>query len=791
MANIMEAKAIISAEDRTGAVFDKVTRRARELTRALQDVGKATKGMRMIDEGAARQEKTLERIAAGYRAVAVARTAASSPGLGGGAARDGWAAGELSHLREIQRVQRQIIADRRRMASLPSHATGGGVGGTPPRVSGGRPGRPGGAPGSPARTTTAPHGPTIAGAIAGGTATALSGKALHYAVSQGADAAAEDVKESFQGFTPEQIEHTNRKALDLSAKFPSVSALSIRKYQRTGTALTADYHHAEDLLEQMVRSRVMLGIGGNTEGADHDVETIVRAGEVLNKAQSAQILGPILNSFVKAKALYGETVQSDQFRDYAVRAKTSAVGLDDSFLSGIVPSLIQEVGGSTLGQSQATALGNVSRPRVRKDEILALRRGGLLDRHNRMINGDLARRNPYTYANTVIAESLKRQGVDVDAAQAGDQTARLAAQDKLAQMFPDRNAGFFWEKMILDRNKLSKNQAQYKHTAGTEGAEEASRRDPYTGASGVTTQIGNTIQALTSGPMKDAAPVLDATAKGIGKLNAALAKHPSAAKQAGIVGGAGVAAGGLSILGTLANLTAGEGMGPTSNLLRLLGAGAQGAGGFLAKRLIPGYLGWQVGSTLGRGASGLHDIAAGKYWNPADVEDVTSLRAEARELQAQIDNNRERSKSPETLEMINSPLQSRVAELRNRIRAGDEQFSSRWYDAEGGYGERGRIGDQGIRPSPGIPIPPARADAGPSIPGALPAAPVQAVLSGSADVKGEVAVRVEVFPSSLLESIVKAAQSAVVAGTLRPDTSGTSMPQYAKPALPSPVAGGT
>lgn len=397
---------------------------------------------------------------------------------------------------------------------------------------------------------------------------------------EGRLSATEDVKEQFQGFTPEQIEETRHKALDLSARFPSVSALKIREYQRKATSVTGSYHHAEDLMEDMVRARVMLGVGGKGEEGERDVETIVQAAEGLNRASSAAVLRPMLNAFVRAKALYGETVRADTFRDYTKQAGTSVVGLDDSYLTTVVPAMLQE--NAQWGVAQMTALGQMSRPVQKKAQIKALGSAGLLDKQHMLVGRTLARKNPYEYANTVLTSALQRAGIDLDKARdftnPEGQTHRLAVGDKLASWFPDRKASLFWEKQILDKTKIDRNAAQSKNVTGLEGAETALRQDPGTGFEALKSQVENLASVASSPLVKAAAPALAELASGIAQFTQTLQKHPEGTKQA--VGAAAVIGGATLpfIVGHSMKALAGDNSGIAASALRLGGGALTGLG---------------------------------------------------------------------------------------------------------------------------------------------------------------------------------------------------------------------
>lgn len=468
-------------------------------------------------------------------------------------------------------------------------------------------------------------------------------RGAHYVAEQGAAAASEDLREKLQGFTPEQIAETNKRAVDLSAQYPSVPALKIREYTRKATSVTGDYHHAGDLLEDMTRARVMLGVGkGGNEAAERDVETIVQAAEGLNRASSAETLRPILNAFVKAKALYGDTVRADTFRDYTKQAGTSVVGLDDSYLTGVVPAMLQE--NAQWGVAQMTALGQMSRPVQKKPVKKALAEAGLLGAGDRIKGGMLARKNPYEYANTILADALKGAGVDIDKARdftdPSGQGERLKIGDKLASWFPDRKASLFWEKQILDKTKIDRNVAQTKAATGLEGAPTVLKEDPYTGLGALSAQVGNFVSVLSAPAVKEAGANLGVLAGHIGgvtkKLTDATADNPEAAKQASI-GATTIGAGLLSYgAGSAAMRLAGGATGVLANGLRIGGTALQ-AGGAATTFGVPAlagvaggaYADWNLGGNEGAIGALRGGETSGEKLLRANAEAVRQRKAEA------------------------------------------------------------------------------------------------------------------------------------------------------------------
>jgi len=97
---------------------------------------------------------------------------------------------------------------------------------------------------------------------------------------------------------------------------------------------------------------------------------------------------------------------------------------------------------------------------------------------------------------------------------------------------------------------------------------------------------------------------------------------------------------------------------------RLALASRFGAQGLMA------YAAYKGADTIGRGAVATHEIAAGKFWTPQDVQAITALSDELSAVEAKIARIRGSSKMPEMADMLAAPPEAKRADLKNRIAAG-------------------------------------------------------------------------------------------------------------------------
>lgn len=80
------------------------------------------------------------------------------------------------------------------------------------------------------------------------------------------------------------------------------------------------------------------------------------------------------------------------------------------------------------------------------------------------------------------------------------------------------------------------------------------------------------------------------------------------------------------------------------------------------------YAGYRIGEA---GAGAFDDVARGKYWTPKDSEELSDAKGQLAEIEGKIKQISETSKNIDARDMLLRPLQDQAAELRNRIAAGE------------------------------------------------------------------------------------------------------------------------
>jgi hypothetical protein len=114
----------------------------------------------------------------------------------------------------------------------------------------------------------------IAAPYVSGYAAVHAGKA---AIEQTAELQREKVREDLAGMSPEDRASSMGIARNLSGKFKSVGQVEVLEHQRKLRGTLGDLHHAQEMVEDIVKSQVVLSSGpGGKEGAVRDLDQITK-----------------------------------------------------------------------------------------------------------------------------------------------------------------------------------------------------------------------------------------------------------------------------------------------------------------------------------------------------------------------------------------------------------------------------------------------------------------------------------------------------------------------------------
>ena len=514
---IIEARAVISADDKTGGVFAKIAGKFKEIAtsaKALEQIKPSVGGW-----GGSFQ-KEVDRLKVSSRDLDIVRrswenfnnalrpngqTMRASTYFG---ALTDWKRQTLADLRQVRGAMEQTESVR---AKLFRGAAGGA------RLAAGALG----------------VGSAVYGAQRGGRAVVMSA----------ATRQRELARYGLAGMTPEEQSQASNKADEISAKLPSVGRTEVLGHIRQLRSRLGDFHHAIDNAETLTRAQVVLNtLGHGGEGGAADLEKLVLGLESQGIGSSPEKFKTYLNAFVKAKSLFPD-LHGDDFRQYMQNANSSKYGLSEDYLTNVAPTMMQHEGAHNFGTMQASAFSALVGGRQTKAAKAQLKKFGLLGDDDHIAGEKDFIRNPYEWATGRLKPQLEKQGVSTDADHREDMVAAIT------RMFSNRKVGEFFASMLVNQAVIEKDKLLLKPAKGTEGADEARRNDPFAAASAITTQLKDAGAAMIRiQPVIDG---LNSVADKVGKFTSTFDQDDTATK-AGKMLGLGGAAAGTGVAGVMA-----------------------------------------------------------------------------------------------------------------------------------------------------------------------------------------------------------------------------------------------
>ncbi len=493
MTKIIEAKAVISAEDKTGKVFDSIAKKINGVAKAAT----AFQGIKPPQGGAggllslgqkgwgAQFQKDIDAMHLSSRQLAKVQQnwegfhSAMSKGPVRFAnyvrAIDDWKKSTLSGLKEVQVGMEEHERRRKRFFG----AMSGGM----MRAGGGL--RMGG---------------EIALAAGGvGGAVYMGAAAIRAGAKAASDRAREMARYSLGGLTDQEKQEANAKADEISSKYPSVGRTDVLAHIRQLRARLGDFHHAIDNAETLSKAQVVLGTLGHGEGSAEDLEKLVLGLESQGIGNNPEKFKAYLNAFVKAKSLFPD-LRGEDFRQYMKNSNASKYGLSDDYLQNVVPTMMQHEGANNFGTMQASAFSALVGGRQTKSAKAVMASYGLTSdkEGNKVRDLDKLVSNPYKWATENLAPALEKKGISMDEEHRGDVVKAVT------QMFSNRKVGEYFTSMLVNQGIIAKDRELLKGAKGTEGAETARSQDPYVALSGLTNQMKDFAAAVIG--MK---PVID------------------------------------------------------------------------------------------------------------------------------------------------------------------------------------------------------------------------------------------------------------------------------------------
>lgn len=462
MAKIIEAKAVISAQDKTGAVFDKLAKKFEGIAKtgkAFENIkppvfGKSGWGANFQrDIDALRvSSKELAGIQKDWGAfnASMSRNGPMRASHYFGAV-DQWKTKTLANLREVRLGMDETERAHKRFLSGASHYA----------------------------RHTASH-------VLGGFGVAyLAG----HAIKSGAHAVAarnrEEIREEIAGFTPEQQHDANRVADEVARRYPSLSRTDVLEDLRKNTARLGTFDRAKEMALVYAKARIANSIAG---GDAHELEQVVRAAEGLGAANTPDQFKSFLNAWSKARSINADYT-GERLRQDLAAAGSAKYGLGKDYMENVFPILASHTSG--FGVKLATSNSALVGGRMTKASRAAMTAAGLLDKNGKLIDEEGYLKSPYEWTQKHIKPRLEAKGVQFSE-HMSEHDKRIVTADT-TKMFSARNTSDQIITNLLDAPLVEK--ARHRKT-NVDEVDKMQHRDGGIAWQGVEKQLGDFATAV-------------------------------------------------------------------------------------------------------------------------------------------------------------------------------------------------------------------------------------------------------------------------------------------------------
>jgi hypothetical protein len=511
MSRIIEAKAVISAADKTGNVFDKIAAKIK----GVEKSAKAFEGMKAPGKFVGDFSAALDKLKATEREMQQIRKSwqnfdqALKSGGPMRASRyldavDMWKTKTLGALRQVKAGYNETDRHQDRFFR--------------------KAGR---------------YALTAAGLGGGAYAANRVGRA---GITAAATGARESARDYLAGMSPEDSKRIQAAAMRSSAAYPSVDSSTMHERLRDTAMGMRSTDKALELSDTIAQGTTVLQSLKGKDKAIEEGRKFFSALDVMGKNVDPKEVKELFNGYIKALGVEGADMDLGGVLQMAKQSRAAGGILSNRFLMTTAPGLGRDLGDSQLGTSLASALSQNIGGRATKGSKAAQQEYGLRDKKGEFLDSRLAMTDPDKYAWEKIIPALKNKGIDPD--------DNVAVAGALSKLFSNRTVGDVFTKLISQREQYQAKAGQYEKAPGLEGAGPLLRKDPFVGYEGMLAQLRN---LATQAPLMDAAASgLAKISETIGSLNKTFSEGSTAEKigagmGVGALGAGGAAAGALGL----------------------------------------------------------------------------------------------------------------------------------------------------------------------------------------------------------------------------------------------------
>jgi hypothetical protein len=293
-------------------------------------------------------------------------------------------------------------------------------------------------------------------------------------------------KYEMMGLTETQQQEGLSIASAISSKFPSISRTEALDFLRSNASRLGSWERSKEVAEPYARALIANKLSG---GDEHEMEQIVRALEGMGKANTPGQITEGLNAFARAKAANPDYT-GEQFRSDMAAASSSKYGLSKDYMENVFPILASHTTG--FGNKMATGLSALVGGRMTKQAKARLQEAGLLDKDGKLVDEAGYIANNFKWTQEHVRPLLEKQGVKFSEDMSEEDKSKVVSW--LAKRFSARNAADLMATNLLDAPLVEK--ARERRTVGLDAMDTLQRKDPILMYEGIINQLKDAALAM-------------------------------------------------------------------------------------------------------------------------------------------------------------------------------------------------------------------------------------------------------------------------------------------------------